>query len=401
MNETIETEDKHIPDFFKKVPISVEYGRGVYVWDETGKKYLDFTAGWGVTCIGHANEVIVRALNEQGKKIIQNPNSGLTYSPARTKLIRLLLEILPEGLTRVFFTNSGAEANDAAIKLARKTTGKMDVISTHHSFHGRTISTASATGQAKHREKFNPLMPNYRFVNYGNLPEMESALDNNVAAVILEPVQGEGGVNIPPENYLSEVKAMCEKNGTLLIVDEVQTGFCRTGPIFVSSAQGVCPDILTMAKGIAGGFPFGAFAMTEEVNSLLEPGDHGGTYCGNPLGCAVSGAVIEFLLENRVWENVEKAGQYAFEKMNMLKTNYPGIIKDIRGQGLLLLMEIADDKTASEIADKCLFNGLLLNMIQGKCIRIIPALNITPEELDEGLSILEKVMGSIYSGACK
>ena len=167
-------------------------------------------------------------MTEQGQKIIQNPNGGLTYSPARAKLLKLLMEILPQGLSRVFFSNSGAEANDAAIKLARKTTGRMDVISTHQSFHGRTISTASATGQAKHREKFNPLMPNYRFVQYGDLSEMESALDKNVAAVILEPVQGEGGVNIPSDNYLSEVKNICKRNGSLLIVDEVQTGF--SGP---------------------------------------------------------------------------------------------------------------------------------------------------------------------------
>lgn len=395
MTETFGIEDKHTPGFFKKVPVSVEYGKGVYVWDEEGKKYLDLTSGWGVTCIGHANEVIVKALCEQGQKILQNPNSGLTYSPVRARLLKLLQEILPEGITRVFFTNSGAGANDAAIKLARKATGRMDVISTHQSFHGRTISTASATGQTKHRERFNPLMPNYRFVEYGNLSEMESALDENVAAVILEPVQGEGGVNIPPDNYLSEVKNMCAANGSLLILDEIQTGFYRTGPLFVSSARGVCPDILTMAKGIAGGFPFGAFAMTEEVNSRLEPGDHGGTYCGNPLGCAVSAAVIEFFLETRIWENVEKMGQYSIDKLNMFKSKYPELIKEVRGQGLLLLMEIADDKTASDIIDKCLSYGLILNIIQGKCIRIIPALNIRAEELDEGFSILEKVMDSI------
>ncbi len=395
MAETFEIEDKHTPGFFKKTPVSVEYGRGVYVWDEKGNKYLDFTSGWGVTCIGHANEAIVNALQEQGQKIIQNPNSGLTYSPVRARLLKLLIRIMPEGLSHVFFTTSGAEANDAAIKLARKATGRLDVISAHQSFHGRTISTASATGQAKHRERFNPLMSNYRFVEFGNLSEMKSSLDKDVAAVILEPVQGEGGVNIPPDDYLAEVKNMCNANGTLLIIDEIQTGFYRTGPVFVSSSKGVCPDILTMAKGIAGGFPFGAFAMTEEVNSLLEPGDHGGTYCGNPLGCAVSGAVIEYLLENRIWKNVEKMGEYTMKKLSTLKAEYPEIIKDIRGQGFLLLMEIGDDKTASDIVDECLYNGLILNMIQGNCIRVIPALNITQEELDEGFSILEKVMDSI------
>ncbi len=395
ITETIEIEEKHMPGFFKKIPLSIEYGSGVYVWDEKGKRYLDFTAGWGVTCIGHGHEVIVRALTEQAKKIIQNPNSGLTYSPVRARLLKLLQGILPEGLTRLFFVNSGAEANDAAIKLARKATGRIDVISAFQSFHGRTIGTASATGQAKHRERFKPLMPNYRFVKFGSLSDMERAMDKDVAAVILEPIQGEGGVNIPPGNYLKDVHAMCKANRSLLIIDEIQTGFYRTGPAFVSCTGGIHPDIMTMAKGIAGGFPFGAFAMTEEVNSLLEPGDHGGTFCGNPLGCAVSCAVIEYLIDKRVGEHVERIGKYAVKKLFALKEKCPEIIKEVRGHGLLLLLEIADEKTSADIMVGCLAQGLILNMIQGKCIRLLPALNITKEELDEGFKILERVIYAV------
>lgn len=392
MTETIDIEEEHMPGFFKKIPVSIEYGSGVYVWDEKGKRYLDFTAGWGVTSIGHSNEVIVKALTEQGKKIIQNPNSGLTYSPVRARLLKLLKGILPSGLTRLFFVNSGAEANDAAIKLARKATGRLDIISTFQSFHGRTIGTASATGQAKHRDKFKPLMPNYLFVNFGSLPDMERFMNKDIAAVILEPIQGEGGVNIPSQNYIKEVQAMCKANGSLLIIDEIQTGFYRTGPAFVSCTGGIHPDIMTMAKGIAGGFPFGAFAITEEVNRLLEPGDHGGTFCGNPLGCAVSCAVIEYLIENRVGEHVERIGEYAIDKSWVLKDKYPEIIKEVRGQGLLLLLEIADEKISADIMTGCLSQELILNMIQGKCIRLLPALNITKEELDEGFNILEKVI---------
>ena len=392
MENTMEVEKRHTPGFIKKIPISIERGSGVYVWDEEGKRYLDFTAGWGVTCIGHANEIIIYALFEQSKKIIQNPNSGLTYSPQRAKLLKLLMDIMPSGLTRVFFTNSGAEANDAAIKLARKVTGRTKIISTHMSFHGRTISTASATGQEKHRNKFKPLMPGFRFVRYDNLSEMSDALDSDIAAVILEPVQGEGGVNIPSEDYLQEVKKMCKENGSLLIVDEIQTGFCRTGPMFVSAEKNIEPDILTMAKGIAGGFPFGAFAVTENINSFFEPGDHGGTYCGNPLGCAVSFAVIEYLLKNRMWENVDILGKYTVERLNALMDKYPMVIKSVKGKGLLLLMEVADEKTASAIVEKCRDNGLILNLIQEKCIRIIPALNINKQEIDKGLSIIENVL---------
>ncbi len=395
MKKTIEIEKRHMPGFFKKSPLSIEHGKGVYVWDENGNKYLDFTAGWGVTCIGHSNDVITDAVYEQAKKIIQNPNSGLTYSPQRAKLLELLTGILPRGLTRVFFTNSGAEANDAAIKLARKITGREVVISTHMSFHGRTISTASATGQEMHRNRFNPLMPGFCFVPYDNPAEMKSAVNSDTAAVILEPVQGEGGVNIPSEDYLAEVSALCIKNGSLLIIDEIQTGFCRTGPMFVSAEKNIKPDILTMAKGIAGGFPFGAFAVTEKISSLLEPGDHGGTYCGNPLGCAVSSAVIAYLIEHRVWENVGNLGKYTVERLNVLKDKYPGVVKNVRGKGLLILMEMSDNETASVTVEKCLNSGLILNLIQGRCIRIIPALNIRKQEVDEGISILESVMAEV------
>ncbi len=295
-----------------KQKISIEKGEGIYVWDEEGKIYIDFTSGWGVTCIGHANPVITDALLDQGRKIIQNPNSGLTYSPARARLLSLLEGILPPNLTRVFFTNSGAEANDAAIKLARKVTGRPDIISTYQSFHGRTISTTSATGQAKHRDRYSPLMPNYRFVPYDNLEALKRSLDENVAAVIIEPIQGEGGVRVPSKEYLKEVDALCKKNGSLLIMDEIQTGFFRTGPAFVTGSCGVKTDFLTMAKGIAGGFPFGAFALSEAVAKKLEIGDHGGTYCGNPLGCAVSYAVIKHLMDNNISRNVEEMGGLAW-----------------------------------------------------------------------------------------
>jgi len=317
--DTIAVEDEHFAPFFNKTPVSIERGEGVYVWDENGDKYVDFTAGWGVTCLGHAHPVITEALAAQSRKIVQNPNSGITYSPSRARLLSLLVRILPKGLTRVFFTNSGAEANDAAIKLARKATGRLDVVSTELSFHGRTISTASATGQAKHRDKFKPLMPNYRFVAFNDLKAMENALDLDVAAVILEPIQGEGGVHLAAEGYLEGVSALCKKNGSYLIIDEVQTGFFRTGPVFAIDGLDVKPDFFTLAKGIAGGFPFGAFAMTEEVSLNLQKGDHGGTYCGNPLGCAVAYAVIKHLLQTDIQRNVESMGSFIFENLKALQ----------------------------------------------------------------------------------
>lgn len=389
---TFETEDRYMAPFFVKQRISIDRGEGVYVWDEDGTRYLDFTAGWGVTCIGHAHPVIAEALARQSRKILQGPNSGLTYSPARAELLSELMQVLPPNLCRVFFSNSGAEANDAAIKLARKVTGRLDVISTHQSFHGRTISTASATGQASHREKFNPLMPNYRFVAYGDLAELEQALDNNVAAFIIEPVQGEGGVHIPSREYLRSASRLCRANGTLMIADEVQTGFCRTGPMFVTGEMGVEVDFLTMAKGIAGGFPFGGFAVTDAVARKLEIGDHGGTYCGNPLGCAVSAAVIRYLRGNDVSAHVEEMGRICLDTMAGWKRDHPTAIREIRGKGLLILVEFADADTARKVSDECLERGLFVRQTQGVGIRVFPALTITEAELREGLGIMAEAV---------
>jgi len=389
---TIATEDAHYAPFFNKTPVSVERGEGIYVWDEDGNEYVDFTAGWGVTCLGHAHPVITEALAAQSRKIMQNPNSGITYSPARARLLSLLMEILPKGLTRVFFSNSGAEANDASIKLARKATGRLDVVSTDLSFHGRTISTASATGQAKHRDKFKPLMPNYRFIPFNDLKAMEKALDREVAAVILEPIQGEGGVNLPVEGYLEAVSALCRKNGSYLIIDEVQTGFCRTGPMFAIDGLNVKPDFFTLAKGIAGGFPFGAFAMTEEVALKLQKGDHGGTYCGNPLGCAVAYAVISHLVETNIGKNVESVGSFIYENLKTLQQAHPAILRTVRGKGLLLAMEVGEPQIAAEILDRSLELGLFVNLTQGNVIRIFPALNIRKEEAEEGLELLKKAI---------
>ncbi|PKL67248.1 MAG: aspartate aminotransferase family protein [Methanobacteriales archaeon HGW-Methanobacteriales-1] len=396
ITDTFQIEDTHYASFANKTKISIEKGQGIYVYDEKGQKYVDFTSGWGVTSIGHANPVITEALVEQGKKIIQNPNSGATYSPARSKLISLMQkEVLAENLTRVFFANSGAEANDAVIKLARKATGKLNIISTKKSFHGRTISTVSATGQNKHRDKFNPLIPHHMFVPYNDITSIAQVLTQDVAAVIVEPIQGEGGINVPDEDYLEKLSNLCQENDVLLIVDEIQTGFCRTGSMFTSDKVKI--DILTMAKGIAGGFPFAAFAMSEEVHDKLEVGDHGGTYCGNPLGCAVAYAVIKYMLDNKICENVKSVGQFVLVELMKLKKEYPDLIKDVRGKGLLIAIEMAGDDITTSLNSKCFDNGLLLNVTQGNVIRMFPALNISKEEMEEGLGIFKRALLDLNS----
>ncbi|MCP4694220.1 MAG: aspartate aminotransferase family protein [Desulfobacterales bacterium] len=389
---TIEVEDKYFPPFFDKGDISYERGEGVHVWDEEGRKYLDFTSGWGVTCIGHASPVITEALATQGRMIIQNPNSGATYSPARARLLALMSEILPSGLTRVFFSNSGAESNDAAIKLARKVTGRVNVISTTYSFHGRTLSALSATGQAIHRDKYNPLVPGCDFVPFNDIDAMADAVNDKTAAVILEPIQGEGGVNVPGDGYLEAVSEICAAKGAYLIVDEIQTGFCRTGAMFAISGKGLKVDFLTMAKGMGGGFPIGAFAVSEEVAGKIEMGDHGGTYCGNPLGCAVAYAVIRHLIDADVRGNATAVGEFARKELEARREARPDVIADVRGKGLLLAAEFFDEDLVGRIRKECLARGLILNVTKGNIIRFFPALNIRESEMKEGLEILKGVM---------
>ena len=394
-SETIKIENSHMPPFFTKIPVSIERGEGVYVWDEEGNKYLDLTAGWGVTSIGHAHPAIQTALTKQAARILQNPNSGLTYSPVRARLLSLLEDILPANLTRVFFTNSGAEANDAAIKLARKVMGRQNVVAMEGSFHGRTISTASATGQAKHREKYNPLMPGYLFVPYGDPDAIRRTLNDDVAAVIVEPVQGEGGVQIPSDGYLEDLSRLCRANGTLLIVDEIQTGFCRTGPMFAIGETKAQVDFLTMAKGIAGGFPLGAFAISEEVSDRLEVGDHGGTYCGNPLGCAVAHAVIRYLLDNNISAHVSELGRSTLAELGRWKEMYPGVVMGVRGKGLLLFVEFSDEATAAKVSDECLARRVFVRQTHGNGIRVFPALNIERGQLMDGLETFRSAVETV------
>lgn len=396
--DTIDIENRFSPPFFNKIPVSFERGEGVYAFDEQGRRYLDFTAGWGVTCLGHAHPVITAALEEQAGKIIQNPNSGASYSPARARLLALMPEVLPHGLRRVFFTNSGAEANDAAIKLTRKITGRMNVISTEMSFHGRTISTASATGQSSHRDRYSPLMPHYLFVPYNDASSVERLIGDDVAAVIVEPIQGEGGIIVPDDEYLPRLSALCRDNGALLILDEIQTGFCRTGVMFESSRWKLQVGFMTMAKGIAGGFPFGAFAMPEDVASKLGQGDHGGTYCGNPLGCAVSHAVIRHMIDGDICGNVNEVGSRAIAVLRGWRRDFPHVIRDVRGKGLLIALELSDGDIARDVLMKCLERGLVLNVTQKKVVRLFPALNITMKEMEEGLAILGGVLAEISAG---
>ena len=387
---TITIEDELLLSFCKRPPLVIERGNGVRVWDENGREYLDFTSGWAVTSLGHCHQVIIDALTAQCKKIMHNPNSGLTYAPTRAQLLTVLKTILPAHYGKLFFSNSGAEANDAAIKLARKITGKKKIISMVKSFHGRTIGTVSATGQAVQKDRFNVLVPHFAFVPYGNVPAVEAVIDSDTAGIIVEPLQGEGGVVVPEVNFLEQIDALCKKHRILLIVDEIQTGFFRTGPAFMS--KGVRADFLTMAKGIAGGFPFGAVAVSEEISGKLEEGDHGGTYNGNPLGCAVAKAVVTYMIESNIEGHVRAMGEVLSRTLLQWKGWYPGIISNVRGLGLLQAIEFYDPSIAESVVKQALEYGLIVNLKHGTILRIFPALNIPEQELLDGLAIIRTAL---------
>ncbi|GJM12116.1 MAG: aspartate aminotransferase family protein [Pseudohongiella sp.] len=394
---SIEIEDRLGITFCNRQAIAIERGEACTVWDENGKSYLDFTSGWGVTCLGHAHPLITAAIVEQSQKIIQNPNSGFTYSPPRAKLLETISQVLPENLTKIYFANSGAEANDAAIKLARKISGKSKIVSTTASFHGRTFNTLSVSGGRDSVEKFLPALEGNSFVPFGDFAALEAVVDEHTAAVILEPIQGEGGVRIPDEGFIESVSLLCRQRDVLLIIDEIQTGFCRTGKFFAieHSKTAICPDIMTMGKGIAGGFPFAAFAVSESVDQRLDKGDHGGTFCGNPLACAVASAVVGYLQTEAVAQRVARLGELLLAGLIKLREKHPGLIGAIRGKGLLCAFELDSDALVAEVTDAALERGLIVTPTRNRVIRLIPALIVSESEIAAALELLDSALASV------
>lgn len=393
----IDIEERFGLKFCNRQNVVIESGQGTLVWDVDGARYLDFTSGWGVTCLGHSHPVIVDALCRQSSKVMQNPNSGFTYSVARAELLALLTPLLPGSLQRTFFVNSGAEANDAAIKLARKVSGRPRLVATVDSFHGRTLNTLSVSGGEANVQRYPPRYSHTDFVPFGQIQELEAALNKDVAAVIVEPIQGEGGVRIPSSSYLSSVSGLCRDRGVLLIVDEIQTGFGRTGNLFAiqHSAEPVEADFLTMGKGIAGGFPFAGFAVTEKIASAIETGDHGGTYCGNPLGCAVSKAVISYLIEHDIISQVDSKGQLLLTGLKSLCHKYPELISDARGIGLLTAVQLTDDQLIADLTLACQQRGLLITPTRNAIVRLIPDLLVSEAHIEQALTILDLALSSL------
>ncbi len=391
---TIDIENSLGITFCERLPLAFTHGQGSQVWDEAGKQYLDFTSGWGVTCLGHCHPVVVAAIAKQAARLMQSPNAGFTYSPERAALLQQLQKVLPANISNAYFCNSGAEANDAALKLARKITGKHKVISTQGSFHGRSFNTLSVSRGPDNSGRYLPQLPDICFVPHGDTAALAEVIDQQTAAVIVEPVQGEGGVRIPPANWLAQVQELCHRHDALLIVDEIQTGFCRTGKFFAleHSPALIQPDFITMAKGIAAGFPFAAFAVSPQVNALVQKDDHGGTYCGNPLGCALSNTVLSYLLDHNIASRVQLSGGFLLQALQDLQEKFPLLIRQVRGLGLLCAIELHEIALARRLTLRCAEAGLLVVPTRNGIIRLLPDLLVKREDMETAISILQQAL---------
>jgi len=386
--EIIDLDSKYIMQTYGRQPIALTHGEGVVLWDADGNEYIDFFAGIAVNALGQSHPKIIGIIQKQAEKLIHVSN--VYYTEEQVKLAKKLAEITI--FDRVFYANSGAEANEGAIKLARKFTGKGEIISTNNSFHGRTLVTVTATGQDKYKEPFKPLPPGFKHVPYGDSEAIANAISNDTAAVLVEAIQGEGGVVVPPKNYLKEVEAICNEKGVLFILDEVQTGFGRTGEMFAYELYGIKPDIMTMAKALGSGYPIGGILARGDVASGFDYGDHGATFGGNPLGCAVAMAVINAIKEEKLLDNSKKVGKYLKEKLVQLGNKYD-FITDVRGFGLFLAIEL--DRESAEFANKMREKGFLINSTAGNVLRFVPPLIITTNHVDMMIVALDEVFCEI------
>lgn len=385
-----ETEKYYLP-VFGRYPLVLDHGKGCYLYDTEGNKYVDFLAGIAVNALGHAHPVLVKAIADQAAKIMHCSN--LYYTEIQAKAVKVIAEV--SGFDRVFLANSGAEANEGALKLARKygkqkADGKFRIITAVHSFHGRTMMTLTATGQEKYQQGYEPLPAGYEYVEYGDIKALEAVMGDDVCAVLLEPVQGEGGVHVPTDEYLQQVRSLCDKHDALLIFDEIQTGVGRTGKWFAYMHSGVKPDILTFAKGIGGGFPMGGFAVEERLAHVFKAGDHGSTFGGNPLACAAAYACLTAIRSENLVDKAAVQGDYFKAELEKLQAKYPEKVKEVRGRGLILGMELV--KEGKPVVESCLANHVIVNCTAGNVIRLVPPLIVTKEEIDIVVKALDEAL---------
>lgn len=383
--------ERFLMNTYTRFPISIQRGRGCKVYDLEGREYLDFVAGIAVNVLGHSHPDLVNAIQRQAQSLLHVSN--LYYTEPQVRLAQVLVQ--RSFADKVFFCNSGAEANEAAIKLARLYAHqkhgpeRSEIVTMLGSFHGRTMATLTATGQTKVQKGFEPLLPGFKYVPFNDLAAIENAIDDKTAAVMLEPIQGEGGVHIADRAYLSALRELCRQHDVLLIFDEVQTGMGRTGTLFAYEQLGVQPDVMTLAKGLGGGVPIGACLATDAVASAFTPGTHASTFGGNPLACAAGLAVLRILVEGKVLEHCRRMGEHLSKGLHELKERLPNAVA-VRGLGLLQGLELSIDGKAV-VAD-CLARGLLINCTVDRVLRFVPPLIISQTEIDRLLSVLSQVL---------
>jgi acetylornithine/N-succinyldiaminopimelate aminotransferase len=381
----------HTPNYGGRTPILLVRGDGMRVWDSDGREYLDFTSGIAVTALGHCHPVITGAIREASATLLHVSN--IFHAAPQIHLAKLLVE--HSFADRVFFCNSGAEANEAALKLARKygkeklADDRYEIISTHNSFHGRTLATVTATGQPKYQHGFEPLMPGFKHVPYNDLRAMERAMDSHTAAILVEPIQGEGGVNVPDDDYLPGLRKLCDESGALLIFDEIQTGMGRTGMLWGYQHSGVEPDVMTLAKALANGVPIGAMLCREEAAGVLTAGSHGSTFGGTPFVTSVALATLTTLIGEKLPERAAKMGREVTDGLRAIQTSCP-VIKQIRGRGLLIGIELS--VPAAPVLDACREAGLLVLSAGEKVVRLVPPLIVGSADVRRAIEILRDVL---------
>jgi predicted acetylornithine/succinylornithine family transaminase len=385
--------EQYIANTYARYPILLVRGKGTRVWDLEGEEYLDFVSGLAVCNLGHCHPKVVKAIQDQAEKLIHVSN--FYYIEPQIQLASLLCK--HSFADKVFFCNSGAEANEGAMKLARKyakekiSKDRHEIITMERSFHGRTLATLTATGQEKFHKGYEPLMPGFKYVPFNDIRAVKNAMDSKTCAVMLEPIQGEGGVNCPSEGYLKALREICDEKGLLLIFDEVQVGMGRTGKLFAYEHYDVPPDIMTLAKGLAGGVPIGAMLAREEVAKSFTPGTHAATFGGNPLSSAAGVAAFRVTLEDGILENCREAGAYFMKRLEGLKKKYPFIL-EVRGKGLMIGMEFA--REAKSAVNELLRKGFLVNCTSDTVMRFVPPLIVTPKEIDLLVQALDEIFST-------
>jgi len=369
-------------------PCLVE-GKGSYAWDEKGKKYLDFLGGLAVNAVGHCHPDVVEAISKQAASLIHTSN--LYYSGPQAELAGQLVEkTLPGG--KVFFANSGAEANEAAIKLARKNKPeRYKIITAEHSFHGRTLATITATGQPKYQKPFTPLVEGFSYGKFNDLDSFAQLIDNQTAAIMIEPIQGEGGVYVAEDSFIIGLRELCDRYGILLIFDEIQCGMGRTGKLWAFENWAIKPDLITVAKGLGGGLPIGAMVVSESYACVLQPGEHASTFGGNPVVCSAALAVLNILQQDGFLEAVLEKGLIIKENLQEMIADYPALAKEYRGMGLICALELVEP-VAKNVQEQCTAAGLLINAIGDNTLRLLPPLTITRSELEEGFKIIKDIL---------